>query len=351
MAQTNVPVIPFESPKPAGPPAGIVAPGAAATPTGGPPLRPAVIIEGDPKDKAATPRPVAKAVVGKPGPEKGKRVPGGKVAKPAPPPKPVKLPPPRPAAYELLLTFDDGPRLDTTPKVLETLEQYGIHSVFFVNGVRFMGKSQQSEKAKALMRETLKRGHIVGNHTIHHFFLCGKRGPTIAEREIVDNADLIREATGQAPPLFRTPFGSHCASLSATLRQLNITPIGWDIDPQDWKLQNADLIFEVMKKELTNLKRARSIVLFHDVQPATVEMLPRLLKWIADENLARKGRGEPPFKYIDASYLLGKSVPPPAVSVQPPALPTAPAPAPPATAPAGAPPVKPPALIQLMPHT
>jgi len=351
VAQTNVPVIPFEAPKPAGPPAGIVAPGAAATPTGGPPLRPAVIIEGDPKDKAATPKPVAKVVASKPGPVKGKGAAGIKHVKPAPPPKPVKLPPPRPAAYELLLTFDDGPRLDTTPKVLETLEQYGIHSVFFVNGVRFMGKSQQSEKAKALMRETLKRGHIVGNHTIHHFFLCGKRGPTIAEREIVDNADMIREATKQAPPLFRTPFGSHCASLSATLRQLNITPIGWDIDPQDWKLQNADLIFEVMKKELTNLKRARSIVLFHDVQPATVEMLPRLLKWIADENLARKGRGEPPFKYIDASYLLGKSVPPPAVSVQPPAMPTAPAPAPPATAPAAPPAVRQPAPVQLMPHT
>jgi peptidoglycan/xylan/chitin deacetylase (PgdA/CDA1 family) len=233
-----------------------------------------------------------------------------KLGKPAPPPKPVKRVPPRPAAYELLLTFDDGPRLDTTPKVLEALDQYGIKSVFFVNGVRFMGKGPQHDKLTALMRETLKRGHVIGNHTIHHLFLCGKRGPIVAEKEILDNAQLIRDAVGVPPPLFRTPFGSHCPSLSATLRRLAITPIGWDIDPQDWKLQNAEAIFEVMKKELTNLHRARSIILFHDVQPATIEMLPRFLKWVADESAARKARGEPPFKFIDYSFLLNRAAEP-----------------------------------------
>jgi peptidoglycan/xylan/chitin deacetylase (PgdA/CDA1 family) len=252
-----------------------------------------------------------------------------KVVSPPPPPKPVK---PRPAAYELLLTFDDGPRLDTTPKVLDTLDQYGIKSVFFVNGVRFMGKGPQHDKQTALMRETLKRGHLIGNHTIHHLFLCGKRGPTVAEKEILDNAQLIREAVGVAPPLFRTPFGSHCPSLSATLRRLAITPIGWDIDPQDWKLQNADAIFEVMKKELNTLRRARSIVLFHDVQPATVEMLPRFLKWVTDESAARKARGEPPFKFIDYSFLLGRPGAAPTASSPPnpvgPGTPPAPAPAP-----------------------
>ena len=245
----------------------------------------------------------------RPGPGGGGKA--KKPSKPAPPPRPVKrAAAPRPAAYELLLTFDDGPRLDTTPKVLEALDQYGIKSVFFVNGVRFMGKGPQHDKLTALMRETLKRGHLIGNHTIHHLFLCGTRGPIVAEKEILDNAQLIRDAVGVPPPLFRTPFGSHCPSLSATLRRLLITPIGWDIDPQDWKLQNADAIFEVMKKELTNLRRARSIILFHDVQPATIEMLPRFLKWVAEESAARTARGEPPFKFIDYSFLLNRSAPP-----------------------------------------
>lgn len=284
---------------------------------------------------AAAPVPTAEPPAGKAAaPSKPARSGKGKKAAASADPvkavKPVKAPQ-RPSAYELLLTFDDGPRLDTTPKVLEALDQYGIKSVFFVNGVRFMGKGPQHDKQVALMRDTLKRGHIIGNHTIHHFFLCGVRGPTIAEKEILDNAQLIREAVGVAPPLFRTPFGSHCPSLSATLRRIGITPIGWDIDPQDWKLQNADAILAVMKKELMNLRRARSIILFHDVQPATAEMLPRFLQWVAQESTARKERGEPPFKFIDYNYLLNRSseapVPAGAAPVPVPPSPAAPVPA------------------------
>ena len=45
------------------------------------------------------------------------------------------------------------------------------------------------------------------------------------------------------------------------------------------------------------------------LQPATVEMLPKLLKWIADESEARRAKGKPPqFKYVDGTYLL--SAPP-----------------------------------------
>ena len=232
------------------------------------------------------------------------------VGKPAGKPTPKKpSPPPEPAAYEVLFTFDDGPRLDTTPKVLDTLDQHGVKAVFFVNGIRFMGKGKGPDKARELLRETLRRGHIIGNHTVHHPFLCGKRGPVIAEREITENASLITEAIGKPPELFRTPFGSRCASLSATLKKLNIHPIGWDVDPQDWKLQDADRIYEFMTNALHNLRRPRSILLFHDIHQATVDMLPRLLKWIVDENALRAGAKRPPIRIIDYNYLLATQPP------------------------------------------
>lgn len=234
------------------------------------------------------------------------------VTKPAPvlKPKPVKAPPPPPpAAYEVLFTFDDGPRPDTTPKVLDTLDQFGVKAVFFVNGVRFAGKGRGPEHAREIMRDAVKRGHIIGNHTIHHYFLCGKRGPVVGEREITENADLIKDAIGQPPQLFRTPFGSHCPSLAATLKKLNIHPIGWDVDPQDWKLQDENLIYDFMVQALKTLHRPRSILLFHDIQPATVAMLPRLLKWIADENILRKSSHKPEIKIIDYQYLLATNPP------------------------------------------
>jgi peptidoglycan/xylan/chitin deacetylase (PgdA/CDA1 family) len=279
---------------------------------------------------------------GRAGPKPPPKPPAQAVAKKPAPRPPAPAARPKPAAYELLLTFDDGPRPDTTPKVLDTLDQFGIKAVFFVNGVRFMGKGAQAERARALLRETLKRGHIVGNHTVHHFFLCGKRGPTIAEKEILENAALIREATGTEPPLFRTPFGSRCPTLSATLGKLGIRPIGWDVDPQDWKLQDADKIYAFMTQDLRRTSKARSILLFHDVQPATADMLPRLLKWIVEESAVRQRRGEPPFKFVDGTYLVNGSHgepprPAPAVAATPttpPVTPTAPTTTP---APAAAP--------------
>src|SRR5689334_7266642 len=60
---------------------------------------------------------------------------------------------------ELLFTFDDGPAVDKTPKVLDLLDQHHIKAVFFVNGWHFQGNRAADEKAKAVLRETLKRGH------------------------------------------------------------------------------------------------------------------------------------------------------------------------------------------------
>ncbi len=238
----------------------------------------------------------------------------GNGAQAAPPvkPKPAKLSGPAKApisAYEVLFTFDDGPRADTTPQVLDTLDKQGIKAVFFVNGVRFLGKGKANERAREILRDTLKRGHVIGNHTVHHYFLCGIRGKTIAEREITENAALIADAIGQPPLLFRTPFGSHCPHLNETLQRLHIHPIGWDVDPQDWKLQDADRIFDFMVQALRTLRRPRSILLFHDVQPATAAMLPRLLNWIAVENSERRARKQPEIKIISPGYLLATDPP------------------------------------------
>ncbi|HEY1586472.1 MAG TPA: polysaccharide deacetylase family protein, partial [Polyangia bacterium] len=171
------------------------------------------------------------------------------------------------AAPEILLTFDDGPAIDKTPKVLDTLDQHGIKAVFFVLGTHLQGNSAAAEKSRQLVREELRRGHAVGNHTIHHYFLCGHFYIKQAWQEIEGNAKLIEDAIGQRPDLFRTPYGAHCKQLSAILDGLGIKPIGWDIDPQDWRLRDAPKIEAYIEKHLATL-HGRAIVLFHDVQAA-----------------------------------------------------------------------------------
>jgi peptidoglycan/xylan/chitin deacetylase (PgdA/CDA1 family) len=209
----------------------------------------------------------------------------------------------RDASPEILLTFDDGPALDKTPKVLDILDQHGIKAVFFVNGWHFQGNSAAAEKSRALLREEQRRGHLVGNHTIHHYFLCGHYYIKQAANEIEGNAALIEQAIGQRPELFRTPYGAHCKPLNQLLAGLGIKPIGWDIDPQDWKLRNAPKIEAYVIKQLQTL-RGRAIVLFHDVQPATIVALPHILDWIVQENARRQTVGRAPIKIINYGYLL-----------------------------------------------
>jgi peptidoglycan/xylan/chitin deacetylase (PgdA/CDA1 family) len=212
---------------------------------------------------------------------------------------------------EILLTFDDGPAIDKTPQVLDILDKHHIKAVFFVNGWHLQGTHAAAEKSRAVLRETLRRGHAIGNHTVHHYFLCGKVYSKRASQEIEENASLIEQAIGQRPDLFRTPYGAHCKALSETLLGLGIKHTGWDIDPQDWKLKNALKIENYVTNALKKLN-GRAIVLFHDVHIETVHALPKVLDWIDAENKARAASGRPQIKIIDYAYLIPehKLVPP-----------------------------------------
>jgi len=214
----------------------------------------------------------------------------------------VPRPPPPPP--ELLLTFDDGPNVERTPKVLDVLEKHHLHAVFFVNGARFLGESAYARKARAVLKDALARGHAIGNHTIHHYFLCGKVYSRRVDEEVEGNARLIEQAIGQRPELYRTPYGAHCPTLGAALTRLGVHHTAWDIDPQDWKVQNTAKVRDYVISQLRQLKHGRQILLMHDIHQCTVEALPQILDWLDAENAARVQRGEAPIRVIDYAYLL-----------------------------------------------
>jgi peptidoglycan/xylan/chitin deacetylase (PgdA/CDA1 family) len=221
---------------------------------------------------------------------------GAPIKEPAPAPSPSPGP-------EILLTFDDGPALDKTPRVLDILDAHHVKAVFFVNGWHFQGDKPSAERARALLREEVRRGHAVGNHTVHHYFLCGHYYVKKAAQEITENAALIEQAIGVTPDLYRTPYGAHCKALAGVLASLGIKHTGWDIDPQDWRVRNAAKIEAYVISHLKTL-HGRAILLFHDVQAETVKALPHILDWIDRENQARTQSGKPPIKIIDYAYLL-----------------------------------------------
>ena len=113
-------------------------------------------------------------------------------------------------AGAVALTFDDGPDPEVTPRVLDLLDRHGANASFFVIG-------RKAARHGALLREMLRRGHTVENHSHHHRWSFACRGPWALRREVVLAQRAIAEATGVAPRFFRAPMGLRSPLLDPVL--------------------------------------------------------------------------------------------------------------------------------------
>lgn len=183
-----------------------------------------------------------------------------------------------PSHQQVVLTFDDGPDLTKTPRVLDLLDRYQYKAIFFVIGARF----ENNSRAKELLKEIVKRGHIIGNHTIHHDErLCSRDDDKIRE-EIEKNAKMIEDVIGVPPLFFRAPYGALCKRVKNILTEFHMTHTSWDIDPQDWKKpRDPEKNLAAIKQELSQLRQQTKplILLLHDIHEETIQTLPPLFAW------------------------------------------------------------------------
>jgi peptidoglycan-N-acetylglucosamine deacetylase len=88
----------------------------------------------------------------------------------------------------IYLTFDDGPHLVNTPRLLDKLKDYGVLSTFFVKG-----RSLEAPEAQRLLERIASEGHQIGNHTYSHHRLTGLAAEQI-HQEISKTQKLIGAA-------------------------------------------------------------------------------------------------------------------------------------------------------------
>ena len=116
------------------------------------------------------------------------------------------------------LTFDDGPIPEQTPWVLDILDRYGIKATFFMVG-------DNVRRNPDLLAEVRRRGHSVGNHTMHH--LQGMKVTARRYLRDVSEADALIDS-----PLFRPPHGIMRWKQSRALREKYII-IMYDLVTRD----------------------------------------------------------------------------------------------------------------------
>jgi peptidoglycan/xylan/chitin deacetylase (PgdA/CDA1 family) len=206
-----------------------------------------------------------------------------------------------PAERLVLLTFDDGPDLQGTPLILDELDRRKLRAVFFVMGQHIVRNRPEDLARRDLLRKLAVHGHHVGNHTMKHKDLC--RNPDAVAEEVDHAAELITYATGVRPLLFRSPYGARCHSLDRALAERDLTQVGWNADPREWRGNSENAIVAYVTNLLAHAN-APVILLLHDKNMSAVQALPRILDWIEQEKARVAREGGVPIRIVDYSVLL-----------------------------------------------
>ena len=150
--------------------------------------------------------------------------------------------------HYIALTFDDGPRWDTTQRLLDGLRERGASATFFLIGRQIPGNEDLVLRMKA-------EGHQVGNHTWNHVTLSGSLTADLEELRRTDA--LLQELLGSGTYWVRPPYGLIC---EAERGALEVPLVHWTVDPEDWAKLSPEAVVQAVLKEAG----PNDIVLLHD---------------------------------------------------------------------------------------
>lgn len=186
----------------------------------------------------------------------------------------------------IALTFDDGPHIENTEKIMDAIESYGGRSTFFMLG-------QNVRRYPNIVKEVYSRGHEVANHSWDHSFrLSASLSNPMNQQEVLDELyntnDEIYKLIGIEPTLFRPPFGA----INQTLREACEMPmVLWDVDSRDWETHNPKSIHDTI---LESVKNGGQVILLHDIHKDTVSGVISVLKELHDQG----------YQFVSVSTLL-----------------------------------------------
>lgn len=178
---------------------------------------------------------------------------------------------------KIVLTFDDGPDPDYTPRILDILKREHVPAAFFVVG-------SMAEKNISILRREYEEGYEIGNHTFFHPDISAISLQRV-NLELNATRKLIESVTGRSTILFRPPFNADAEPQTlaevipvAESRKQSYITIGESIDPWDWQPGvTADSIIARTIRQKDN----GSMLLLHDAggdtREETVKALPEII--------------------------------------------------------------------------
>lgn len=167
------------------------------------------------------------------------------------------------------LTFDDGPVVNDTERILDILQEHGVPAAFFCIGNRVETNPQLVQRMNAA-------GHLIGNHSYWHRTTFDLQSPRRIYDELVATDHVIEKAIGNRPAYFRPPYGVTNPMVAAAVRRGKYLTVGWSIRSFDTVIKNREKLF----RRITRSIKGGDIILLHDHGACTAAILPDLIRHI-----------------------------------------------------------------------
>lgn len=190
------------------------------------------------------------------------------------------------------LTFDDGPSINNTKKVLEILKKENIPATFFLIG-------ENAQRNPEIVKELLKNNMAVGEHTFSHKTNYIYKNCKNYINDLDQCLEVLDKVIGKKYiNIVRMPGGStNTICNKAVKKQIksNIKEKGFDYI--DWNVSGEDAISKTvpMYKIKNNVLRDSKnkdciVVLLHDgyYNTNTVRVLPEIIKYYKDNGYTFK---------------------------------------------------------------
>jgi peptidoglycan/xylan/chitin deacetylase (PgdA/CDA1 family) len=191
------------------------------------------------------------------------------------------------------LTFDDGPDPMTTLELLRLLQKHAVAATFFLTG-------RKATEHPGLVKEILRQGHTIGNHTYDHDHLVLLRGSKRLIKEIQSTQAALGEF-GIAPLAFRSPAGITSPRLRSVLREINLYNVAYSCRAID----GGNRWIGNLSKRILKRIRPDDIILLHDIRPKK-EGLFRY--WLNEVELILLGIEERGLTVLPLSVVIGRPV-------------------------------------------
>lgn len=180
------------------------------------------------------------------------------------------------------LTFDDGPSLIVTPRILDILDEYHIKATFFVVG-------RMAERHPEMLQRIYEKGHSIGNHSYSHNYGYLYKNSTNFLADINKANDIIKGILGEDfnSNLVRFPGGSFGKSNNIIQA---VVDAGYKY--YDWNSLNGDAEGKKFSKDRlikrlkeTSKNKKKLIVLMHDTdaKDTTADSLKDIIDYLINE--------------------------------------------------------------------